>query len=85
MLSAIISRGDKLYDTISLVIGKRFLSNPVTTSTMESCSLGKRRSSLQTKKDSIHSVNLNVMCLFQEEMIWANLCAKRGAVLDDPL
>lgn len=69
----------KLYNTISLVTGKRFLSNPVTTSTMESWSLGKRRSSLQPKKNA---VNIGI---FEEGILWANLCAEGGAVLDDPL
>lgn len=49
----------KLWITISLVIGKRFRNNPVTTSTMESCSLGNRRSSLKMQR---HAVFLTRFC-----------------------
>lgn len=77
----------KLYNTISLVIGKRFLSNPVSTSTMESCCLGKCRSSLQPNKNAVNSVHFNFIllcfrkefcwltCVLKEEQCWMILCS----------
>lgn len=77
-----------LWITISLVIGKRFLSNPVTTSTMESCSLGNRSSSWQTQRHTFLTKHCHNWCYcFKEDnhYMLANLCTKGGAVLYDPL
>ncbi len=50
--------------TISLVMGRRFLSKLVTTSTIESCSLGNRKSSFGNKHTFIQQVSCQLFTAF---------------------
>ncbi len=59
--------------TISLVMGRRFLSKLVTTSTIESCSLGNRKSSFGHKHTHIHTTGqLSIIYSIFTLPVWKN-------------